>query len=445
VQGNDRRLKDATTLSKGIVELAENGEDKPNVAVQGNDRRLKDATTLSKGIVELAEDGEDKPNVAVQGNDRRLKDATTLSKGIVELAEDGENAPNVAVQGNDKRLKHADESAPGIVRFAKANEQKKGFAVQANDPRLYDRREPLDHSHEYAHINHDFNSHSGTLSISNSASEIIKEITPPSSLSSIIHAVNESSESGAIGVCGTAGLSSKEDNKSYGVFGHSRHIGVRGQSSGGDKEKGCGVLGLSRFGAGGIFASEHDYSLVVDGFGVLDKYDASVRLHGNGEAMLVSGNSVFDGLVSVRNTRAGEHQVFPMSIAEIFEVDEAEYISPGDLLVVSESGGSILSRSRNEYSRSVIGVVAGNPVIIIDNSGVEKKAYPISLSGKAFCKVDARRDAVMPGDFIVTSGTPGCGMKGIVDSFDRIGTVIGKALDRLDDGIGLVPIFILHC
>ena len=50
----------------------------------------------------------------------------------------------------------------------------------------------------------------------------------------------------------------------------------------------------------------------------------------------------------------------------------------------------------------------------------------------------------IPGDLVVTSDTPGSGMAGTVDSLEKIGTVIGKALDALDEGIGLVPIFISH-
>ena len=75
-------LKMPQHQAKGIVELAENGEDAPGVAVQGNDKRLKDATSAFKGIVRLANDGENKEGVAVQGSDKRLKNATTISKGI---------------------------------------------------------------------------------------------------------------------------------------------------------------------------------------------------------------------------------------------------------------------------------------------------------------------------------------------------------------------------
>jgi hypothetical protein len=112
--------------------------------------------------------------------------------------------------------------------------------------------------------------------------------------------------------------------------------------------------------------------------------------------------------------------------------------------VVSEAGKSVLSRSRQEYHPGVIGVVSGNPTIIINNCGTEKKVYPVALAGTVLCKVDARKKPVRPGDLIVTAETPGCGMAGTIDSFNKIGTAIGKALDALDDGINVIPVFISH-
>ncbi|MCP4130292.1 MAG: hypothetical protein GY754_04865 [bacterium] len=477
VQGHDRRLKDATTTTKGIVELAEDGEEKPGIAVQGNDRRLKeaselekgilrfaadaestafaavqgndrrlkDATTTTKGIVELAEDGENAEGVAVQGNDKRLKDATTISRGIVELAEDGEESDGVAVQGNDRRLKPATERSPGIVRLGKENETKANFVVQANDPRLSNDRNPLPHSHEYAPEEHDFNSHKGSISVKGARDNTFKELTPPSDESSIIHAVNESVKPGAIGIAGVAGTKTEKASQSYGVVGHSRYVGVRGQSSGGESPRGCGVLGISRFGAGGVFSSEHTYALVADGYGKIAEYDDSFRLMGNGDALQVSGKADFNGPLHIRNDhQAKEDHNFPVNIVELFEVDEKEYISPGNMLIAAESGGSVLSLAQDAYTRSVIGIVAGNPTVILNNCGTEKKVYPVVLAGKALCKVDARETPIHPGDLIVTSNTRGCGMKGTIDSFDKVGTVIGKALDRLEEGIGLIPVFITH-
>ncbi len=441
VQGNDKRLKDATTQTRGIVELAEDGEDKADVAVQGNDRRLKDATELTKGIVRFAADSGIEELTAVQGNDKRLKPATTINAGIVELAEDGEDRPGVAVQGDDKRLKHASEKDYGIMRFAANGDALPELAVQANDNRLFDSREPLPHYHDYAPLKHDFNSHIGSLSIKESKSEPFRDITPPSDGSSVIYGNNTSGEKYSIGITGIAAGGSKEKINSYGILGHSSHVGVRGQSSG-ESATGAGVAGISRFGAGGIFSSEHSYSLIADGTGsLLKQYDENTSLSGEGMGLLVLGNSEFNGQVVFR--REKKPADFPGSIVEYFEVDDTEYITPGDILAVSDEGNSVLSRSRQKYNPAVIGVVSGNPLITINNSGKEEKIYPVALAGKILCRIDARNNPVKPGDLIVSSDTPGCGMCGKIDSFDKTGTVIGKALSGLSDGIDLLPVFIL--
>ena len=445
VQGSDRRLREATETEPGIVRLAQNGENNSNTVVQGNDRRLRDATTLAKGIVELAEDGETTAGTVIQGNDRRLKDATTLAKGIVELAEDGEDTPGAVVQGNDSRLKKADVDIYGIVKLAASGETRSGYVIQSDDERLSDPREPLPHQHDYAPKNHQFDNHSGTLSITDSKNELFNSITPPSNNSSIVYAKNTSSENGAIGVVGITGILQNNATKSYGVVGHSGHIGVRGQSTGdADSGTGCGILGVSRFGAGGLFTSEHGFALVADGYGDINNYDDSLKLIGSGKALSVNGNAEFHGTIKFMKDEKKKENAFPIGTVEMFEVDEIDYIAPGDVLVVSQTGKSRLSRSKKEYDKSVIGIVSGNPALLFNNSGKEEKVYPIVLSGKAMCKVDARNNPVKPGDLIVTSSTPGCAMVGKMDSFDKIGTVIGKALDSLDDGIELIPVFITH-
>ncbi|MFH0975308.1 MAG: discoidin domain-containing protein [Spirochaetota bacterium] len=444
VQGSDKRLKDATTVSKGIVELAENGEDKEGVAVQGSDKRLKDATTVSKGIVELAENGEDKEGVAVQGSDKRLKDATTVSKGIVELAENGEDKEGVAVQGSDSRLKKASENAFGIVLLAKNREMKKHSVVQSDDDRLNDARMPLPHDHNYAPVKHEYNTHTGTIKIVDNKEEYINGIVPPSDRSAVIYAKNESGQPGAIGITGISYPQSEKVMHSYGILGHGRFAGVRGQSNGSKESeiKGAGVIGISRFGAGGVFASEHNYSLVADGYGTISGYDNTIELKGNGDALFVNGNSIFSGKLAINNK--SKEKDYPSNIVEMFEVDEEQIILAGDMLVISENGKSILTRSTTKYCKQVIGIVSGNPTIILNNSFTEKKLYPVVLAGKALCRVDARERSIKAGDLIVTSDTPGCGMVGDIDSFNKIGTVIGKALDGLDKGIGIIPVFVAH-
>ncbi len=444
VKGNDSRLRKATDFSFGICRIAKDGENNPNCVVAGSDKRLRDATTTYRGIVELAEDGEDSPGVAVQGNDKRLKDATTSSKGIVELAEDGEDSPGVAVQGNDKRLKKATEKKAGILRLAKKGEIRKGLAVQSDDPRLSDPRKPLQHSHNYAPLDHEYNSHRGTLSINDNKSEPFTGVVPPTDNAAIIYAKNQSRKRGSTGITGVTEHSSESSTHCYGVLGHSQFTGVRGQSTGNPdaSPRGCGILGISRFGPGGVFSSEHSPSLVVDGYGTISEFDDTVPLLGDGNALLVKGRSEFIGTVLIgKGDKENRH---PGNIVELFQVEDDEYISPGDILIASERGNAILARSRSKFNKSVIGIVSGHPTVILNSRSNDEKLYPVTIAGRTLCRVDARENQIKPGDLIVTSDTPGCGMAGKIDSMDKIGTVIGKALDSLEDGIGTIPVFVTH-
>lgn len=79
-------------------------------------------------------------------------DGTTTTKGVVELATDGQTDAGVVVQGNDSRLAAATESTRGTVELATSAETTAGLAVQASDPRLSDDRDPTAHaiSHQNA-------------------------------------------------------------------------------------------------------------------------------------------------------------------------------------------------------------------------------------------------------------------------------------------------------
>ncbi|MCX7678743.1 MAG: discoidin domain-containing protein [Spirochaetes bacterium] len=442
VQSNDSRLQEATTQSFGIVRLCPDGVYSDNAVVVGNDSRLQKATTTSYGICRLAENGENSPECVVQGNDKRLRDATTLYKGIVELAEDGEDREGVVVQGNDRRLKMATVETPGIVRLAKSGEKREGVAVQANDERLFDAREPLPHTHEYAPLKHEYNSHTGTIAIISEKHTSFSGILPPPESAAIVYARNESKSPGAVGVLGVA--SSHFDEKmihQYGVLGHANFIGIRGQSSGYEEgaNRGCGVLGISRFGAGGVFVSEHSFSLVADGFGAIDEFDTSCYLKGNGDALLVRGKSEFHGSIHL----FGNGNLLA-NIVEFFEVEDSEYIAEGDLLVASPKGKGILARSRTPYDSGVIGIVSSNPCVVLNNVTGSAKKYPVVLSGRTMMRVDARKRKVKPGDLIVTSDTPGCGMATDKRGDEIVGAVIAKALDFLDEGIGLIQVFVVH-
>jgi hypothetical protein len=98
------------------------------------------------------------------------------------------------------------------------------------------------------------------------------------------------------------------------------------------------------------------------------------------------------------------------------------------------------------YERKVVGVVAGagslRPGIIMDKqeeSAVRRQ--PIALVGKVCCKVDASYGSIEVGDLLTSSATHGHAMK-VSDPTRAFGSVLGKALAPLGDGLGLIPILI---
>ncbi len=68
-------------------------------------------------------------------------------------------------------------------------------------------------------------------------------------------------------------------------------------------------------------------------------------------------------------------------------------------------------------------------------------AYPVALSGRVYCYVDATENPVKPGDLMTTSDTPGYAMK-VVDHTRALGAILGKAMSPLESGKGLVLILV---
>jgi len=70
----------------------------------------------------------------------------------------------------------------------------------------------------------------------------------------------------------------------------------------------------------------------------------------------------------------------PSNIAEMFEIDEAEFISANDIVVISGKGDSILAKSHSSYLKTAAGIISGNPAILINNCGSETKVYPVKCT-----------------------------------------------------------------
>jgi hypothetical protein len=124
--------------------------------------------------------------------------------------------------------------------------------------------------------------------------------------------------------------------------------------------------------------------------------------------------------------------------------DRASYES-GDLLVIDPAGERRLALARRPYSTLVAGIYSTKPGVLatpyqIDDVRVSQEV-PLAVVGVVPCKVSAENGPIAVGDMLVTSRTPGHAMKGSNRS-RMLGAVVGKALEPLTSGKGVIQVLV---
>jgi len=92
----------------------------------------------------------------------------------------------------------------------------------------------------------------------------------------------------------------------------------------------------------------------------------------------------------------------------------------------------------------VVGVYSEKPGFLGSSHPMEDQAddeIPVAVVGIVPCKVSAENGPVARGDLLVTSATPGHAMR--AGEAPPIGTVIGKALEGLDEGTGIIQMLVM--
>lgn len=117
-----------------------------------------------------------------------------------------------------------------------------------------------------------------------------------------------------------------------------------------------------------------------------------------------------------------------------------QQVSLGDVVVVDRTNRGWLKLADVPADPGVVGVIAAAPGVLLGAEKDSAKA-PVALSGIVKCKVDANQGAIQVGDLLTTSSTQGYAMH---SDQAKPGTIIGKALESLDSGTGLIEILIMH-
>ncbi len=189
-----------------------------------------------------------------------------------------------------------------------------------------------------------------------------------------------------------------------------------------------------------------------------DKGDTTIRLSGNGGAghfggrgvngdVLVYSASVDDRTSDNANVwiqgSTGDIILRNADCAEEFDVRVDDDVEPGAVLVLDSDGR--LAVSSKPYDTAVAGIVSGadgiRPGIVLGRTPGVKDRLPIGLAGKVMCNVDASFGEIEVGTLLTTSPRAGYAMA-VTDRDRAFGAVIGKAMAKLSDGSGRVPVLV---
>jgi hypothetical protein len=120
------------------------------------------------------------------------------------------------------------------------------------------------------------------------------------------------------------------------------------------------------------------------------------------------------------------------------QVPAAAGVEPGDVLAIGPDG--TLVRATAAYQTDVAGVYSTAPGFVggAPAGGAPPGTVPLAVVGIVPVKASAENGPIRPGDLLVSSATPGYAMR--AGAHPPQGTVIGKAMARLDRGTGLIRI-----
>jgi hypothetical protein len=262
------------------------------------------------------------------------------------------------------------------------------------------------------------------------------------------------------GVIGIEGLTSATSGNVIGVQGVTFSpdgVGVLGNHPG-PTGGGTGVVGLTNSTTGfTVGASGHALGTSGPGVGIFGEAFSSSGIAG----LFINraGGDILHGAVSQnpditvfrvdgtgRVFADGGFQPSGADFAESMAVsgDRSKYAA-GDLLVIDASANRHLALAHQPYSTLVAGIYSTKPGLLGSPGPVDeapaKDEVPLAVVGIVPCKVTAENGPIQVGDLLVTSSTPGHAMKG-TDRGKLVGAVVGKALESLQEGRGVIQVLV---
>lgn len=157
-----------------------------------------------------------------------------------------------------------------------------------------------------------------------------------------------------------------------------------------------------------------------------------------GKTLFVTGNAHVTGTLT-----GGSISATYQDIAEW--VPSSTDLEPGTVVSLHPSRSNEVVAASKAYDTSVAGVVSAQPGISLGIAAPDREQ--VATTGRVHVKVDATKGAIRIGDLLVASDRPGIAMKSVpVEiggvAMHRPGTLIGKALEPLENGEGRILVLL---
>jgi hypothetical protein len=152
----------------------------------------------------------------------------------------------------------------------------------------------------------------------------------------------------------------------------------------------------------------------------------------------VVGNANFTGAVTGANISATYQDVAEW-------VPASQNLSPGDVVVLNPEKNNEVTLASTPYDTLVAGVVSKQPGLTLGVPADGKEM--VATTGRVLVHVDASKSPIKIGDLLVTGEKSGVAMKSEpIDingrKFHQPGTIIGKALEPLASGEGMILVLL---
>jgi len=183
---------------------------------------------------------------------------------------------------------------------------------------------------------------------------------------------------------------------------------------------------------------------------------ATLEVHGNESDLLalydpaLPGDAKFrvekDGDVYADGTYYCSDGQFHTGYADMAErINTSEWVEPGNVVEIDPEHPGFFRKSSSPYSTKVAGIISTSPGVILGNSfneatdDWEDNRPVLAIAGRVPLQVTTENGPIRIGDLLVSSSIPGYAMR-CSDPQKAMGTVVGKAMEPLEEGIGVIVV-----